>query len=310
MRLAPGERRGFYVHSKQPGDDAIVYDNQRSRVTYEDDVFQVLPGLAHLSNKPFGRHGMWGFPWRENREFVGRFFYGVGYKLWNPEVHSLFPNDFQRMVSLLLLCARRTGSPLHALQDEVIYYILNMCKYDWFRLPSPAAAAAASTNVADRSQPIWRSFPAQRFHGRSLGALRDPDSLPLRPLVYPGPFVPSSASSSSDGRMDEANAEQIVSDSDDIDMENAGVGSPLSSASSETAMHDRASSSIFQGLQAEKHEGNKRGEEDIFSDAEIEEAFHQATKSAKGSSSSTAAEERTTCSSQKIGPRPAWQPLD
>lgn len=133
LRLFPGEVCGFYVHSKLRGDDAIVYDNQRSRVTYEDHVFRVLPGLAHLSNKPFGRHGMWGFPWRERREFVGRFYYGVGYKLWNPEVHSIFPSDFQQIVKDFLMCANRQDSPVHCLQDEVLFYILNMCRYDWFR---------------------------------------------------------------------------------------------------------------------------------------------------------------------------------
>lgn len=144
IRLGPGESCGLYVHSALPGDDAIVYDNQRSRVTYEDKVFRVLPGMAHLSNRPFGRHGMWGFPWRDNREFVGKISYGVGYMLWNPvrEVHLWFPDQFRAMARLLLLCARRSSSPMHSLQDEVVYYILNMCRHDWFSTePLPAGGA-------------------------------------------------------------------------------------------------------------------------------------------------------------------------
>ena len=46
IRLYPGEQCGLYVHSTLPGDEAIVYDDQRHTVTYQDDVFTVLPGLA------------------------------------------------------------------------------------------------------------------------------------------------------------------------------------------------------------------------------------------------------------------------
>ncbi|CAE7256714.1 unnamed protein product, partial [Symbiodinium necroappetens] len=134
IRLQPGESCGVYVHSTLPGDDALVYDNQRASVTHEDAVLKVLPGQAHLSNRPFGRHGMWGFPWRERREFVGRVSYGVNYILWNPvaNVHQRFPPAFKEAAWLLLLCARKPESPLYWLHDEVLYYILNMCKYDWF----------------------------------------------------------------------------------------------------------------------------------------------------------------------------------
>lgn len=133
IKLIPGERCGIYVHSSLPGDDAIVYDNSRRRgATYEDKLFRVLTGKAHLSNRPFGRNGMFGFPWRDDREFVGRFSYGARYKLWNPEVHHLFPPAFRRAVRTLLLCALRPVSPLHFMQNEVIFYILNMCRHDWF----------------------------------------------------------------------------------------------------------------------------------------------------------------------------------
>ena len=77
VKLRPGQSCGFYVHSALPGDEAIVYDNQRSSVTYQDRCFKVMPGLAHLSNKPFGKRGFWGRPWRTNREFVGRINYGA-----------------------------------------------------------------------------------------------------------------------------------------------------------------------------------------------------------------------------------------
>lgn len=62
----------MYVHSALPGDEGLVYDNQRRHTTYEDEVIQLLPGMAHLSCHPFGRRGFWGSAWRMHREFVGR----------------------------------------------------------------------------------------------------------------------------------------------------------------------------------------------------------------------------------------------
>lgn len=139
IRLLPGESCGLYVHSKLPGDDALVYDNQRAQVTHEDAVFRVLPGKAHLSNRPFGRQGMWGFPWRDRREFVGRICYGVRYVLWNPvtEIHQRFPPGFKQAVWTILLCARKPESPFYWLHDEVLFYIFNLCKYDWFNCSTP-----------------------------------------------------------------------------------------------------------------------------------------------------------------------------
>jgi len=167
VRLGPGESCGLYVHSKLPGDDAIVYDNQRSRVTYEDKVFRVLPGMAHLSNRPFGRHGMWGFPWRDNREFVGKISYGVGYMLWNPvrEVHLWFPDRFRAMARLLLLCARRSSSPMHRLQDEVVYYILNMCRHDWFSAePAPSEGPGGQAPRTSGLAEPRHALPSRRLH--------------------------------------------------------------------------------------------------------------------------------------------------
>lgn len=133
VRLEPKKKVGLYVHSKLPGDEAIVYDNQRGVYSHEDKYLRVHPGLAHLSNKPFGQRGMWwGPPWRTRREFVGRVEFGICYKLWNPEVHQSFHSNFRKVVKCLLLTAARPDSQLHCLSDAVIFYILNMCRYDWF----------------------------------------------------------------------------------------------------------------------------------------------------------------------------------
>jgi len=182
VRLCPGGSSGLYVHSKLPGDSALVYDNQRNELTYEDEVLQVYPGLAHLSNRPFGRRGMWGFPWRDNREFVGRVHYGVGYMLWNPEVHHYFPIDFRKAVKACLLCARRPESPLSRLQDDVVFYILNMCKYDWFSQgPRSRGGAGCASREGFRginSAPMFNRVPG-RLAGRTR---RFPSGIPVHML--------------------------------------------------------------------------------------------------------------------------------
>ena len=109
IHLQPGQNIGVYVHSRQPGDQAIVYDNQRGDVTHDDVFMRVTPGMAHISNVPFSKNGMWGWGWRPNREFVGRFSYGVRYQLFNPSKDSImaFPRVFRATALTLLMCHNR-----------------------------------------------------------------------------------------------------------------------------------------------------------------------------------------------------------
>jgi hypothetical protein len=137
IRLKPGEARVLYIHSTLPGDEAIVYDNSyygTESKRFEDDKLAILTGRAHVSTRVFGQEPIWGWgnAWRDRREFVGRLSYGTVYKLWNPEVHPKFGGRFQEGARALLMCQRRWGSPWSILPDECVYYILNMCRWDWF----------------------------------------------------------------------------------------------------------------------------------------------------------------------------------
>ena len=67
----------------------------------------------------------------DNREFVGRLSYGVVYDLWNPTEHMRFGNSFRHLALTLFACQRRIESPLCTLPDDCIFYILNMCRWDW-----------------------------------------------------------------------------------------------------------------------------------------------------------------------------------
>ncbi|GAB5369067.1 hypothetical protein AAMO2058_001373500 [Amorphochlora amoebiformis] len=101
--LKPGEGVGLYIHSSLPGDQAIVYNDQRSPVTHLDDFIQILPGRAHTSRHPFDQRGYWGYgAWRPRREFVGRVEYGVKFLLWNALNGKLFPQPFQAAVKAAL----------------------------------------------------------------------------------------------------------------------------------------------------------------------------------------------------------------
>lgn len=138
IHVKPGQVRGIYIHSSLPGDEAIVYDNYHSAFDKksemaEDSFICLLPAMAHVSIHPFGRRPIWGFgeAWRRDRKFVGRIHYAVVYKLWNPKEHLYFGERFQNLAVNLFACQRRFESPLSRLPDDCIFYILNMCKWDW-----------------------------------------------------------------------------------------------------------------------------------------------------------------------------------
>jgi len=132
--LKPNQVRGIYIHSTLDGDEAIVYDNKHRERTHDDSFITVLPGRAHVSSEPFGSSPPWGYgsAWRDNREFVGRISYGVVYRLWNPTEYKHFGGgNFRKIVRTLFACQRRFESPISRLPDDVIYYIMNMCRWDW-----------------------------------------------------------------------------------------------------------------------------------------------------------------------------------
>jgi len=131
--LKPGQVRGIYIHSTRRGDEAIVYDNKEKQKTHSDSFLTILPGRAHVSEKVFGSVPIWGWgsAWRDNREFVGQIKYGACYRLWNPSENMSFGGRFQSTARALFMCQRRPGCVFAMLPDDALYYILNMCRWDW-----------------------------------------------------------------------------------------------------------------------------------------------------------------------------------
>ena len=141
LRLAPGSSCGLYIHSQLVGDDQIVYDNLRQpRHGRRDRFLEFSPALAHLCPTPFSSELTNGvrrlrlLPWRSQREFVGRMTYGIRWLMWSPEVHARLPVTFQRLVKVVLMCARRPESPMFLLNADQVMYILNKCS--WWSLTS------------------------------------------------------------------------------------------------------------------------------------------------------------------------------
>lgn len=164
--MKPGEVRGIYIHSKLDNDQAIVYDNRQHHKTHDDQFITVLPGRAHVSSKAFGNIPIWGWgnAWRDNREFVGKISYGVVYKLWNPTEHLSYGDNFRHIARILFLCQRRWESPLSSLPDDCIFYILNMCRWDWMK-DSLASIRTHKKNMNRRAAIV-------REEARALQALR------------------------------------------------------------------------------------------------------------------------------------------
>jgi len=63
---------------------------------------------------------------------VGRISYGIVYKLWNPQEYFNFGSKFQSRTKIMFACQRRLECPISMLPDDVIFYVLNMCRWDWF----------------------------------------------------------------------------------------------------------------------------------------------------------------------------------
>lgn len=133
VTLKPGESCVFYIHSSQRSDQSIAYENAQKPITFQDDVISIYAGRSHLSTRPFGSLNIWGYPgaWKDDRAFVGQLRYCVTNISWKPNIHVHFGQAYDQMVLTLLLCRRRSKSPISLLSDDNIFLILQMCGYNW-----------------------------------------------------------------------------------------------------------------------------------------------------------------------------------
>ena len=133
IRLVPGQTCGLYVHSAEPSDEGLVYNNQRFQYTHDGTFLRIHPGIAHTSQVPFSANQAWGAAWRERREFVGSVRFGTKLVMWTPDAHFMFPPSYRRAVFTVLAAQRRPESgKLGRVPAAVIYKVFNMCRWDWF----------------------------------------------------------------------------------------------------------------------------------------------------------------------------------
>jgi len=184
IRINSGESIGLYIHSTAEHDSAIVYDNARDNVSHEDLFIRLESGLAHVSSVAFQNRFAWGWAWRPRREFVGRISQGVRYLLWRPlkEVHFRFPENFRDAVHTLLLVSNRPGSLLNSISVDILYYIINMCKWDWFG-PLKAHETTRIKTADDRDgetdeNSTWRGngFYRDLIYAHAMTRVQDEDS--------------------------------------------------------------------------------------------------------------------------------------
>jgi hypothetical protein len=108
---------------------------------------------------------------------VGRIAYGAKFQLWNPDpsTHNVFPATFKEIVHLFLFMKPQENCPLSWMSNDILFYILNMCRHDWCK-PSPRLAAQLAQEEAEEREQeeqerAERTAAALRAHGRGRGWL-------------------------------------------------------------------------------------------------------------------------------------------
>ena len=119
--------RGATVHR----DDASA--TTRAEDSVKDDGKLVIFPVLRTRLQAVGKRAPWGGDaLRQGRLFVGRVNYGARWMLWNPETHARFPLGFRAATEALLMGGKREDCLLYHLGDEVLFYIMNRCSWDWF----------------------------------------------------------------------------------------------------------------------------------------------------------------------------------
>eukprot|EP00746_Dinoflagellata_sp_MGD_P069788 gnl/MRDRNA2_/MRDRNA2_28559_c0_seq1.p1 gnl/MRDRNA2_/MRDRNA2_28559_c0~~gnl/MRDRNA2_/MRDRNA2_28559_c0_seq1.p1 ORF type:complete len:300 (+),score=59.73 gnl/MRDRNA2_/MRDRNA2_28559_c0_seq1:46-900(+) len=194
--------------------------------------------MAHMDHRPFGNQNPWNGrgAFRANRTFVGRLKMGVKYALWNPETHLRFPKPFQRIVLLLMLCARRPECWLSNVSDEVLFWILNMCRWD-----SPPNAEKGLPSRKKHIPKTPEPYEFRSWQGYSS--------------QYQGEYIPSE-----DEDEDEEQEEEDEEGEDSHHKENSeGEGSEEDSFSTPSPLTGPSSATLRVAQSSSDHKGKGKG---------------------------------------------------
>jgi hypothetical protein len=135
-------------------------------------------------------------------QFVGKINFGTSFALWNPCEYAKFGPKFKAMALTLFKCQRRPGCALGVLNDQCLFYILNMCRWDW---------ADDAVNVTDDGS--WFVGDASPEHAHEDGDESEgsdwSDKASARRVNLPnGRFIPSSSSEDDEACADDDEEEE------------------------------------------------------------------------------------------------------
>jgi hypothetical protein len=124
-------------------------------------------------------------------------------------LHTQFGTNFRKSVTTLLALQRRPQSPFSILPDECLFYILNMCRWDWFQDTAPQLKEEQRV----RKQKLLRQRREQQRAAAVARFSRGHDQLPavLAQVVVPPPPLPPAAPQDDDERNHLENGNQRAS---------------------------------------------------------------------------------------------------
>ena len=154
IQLLPGQTRLIYIHSSSPGNEAIVCSSR----SWNGGSYLSLPrGSVHAANTAaFGTTIVWS--WKEaqksHQSFFGQIDYDAVHLLWSPTTRHHFGPNFHAMINALLSCQQQFTNPISILPNDILYYILSMCPWDWVNDKIPSMQQYQQTqSYVDLTQP-------------------------------------------------------------------------------------------------------------------------------------------------------------
>ena len=121
----------IYIHSSLPGNEAIVCNRFPAK---GNPHLSLLVGRAHLAYTVAFRTTVvqgWRDQFDSLQSFLVQMDYETVYNLWTPSTRQYFGSPFQAMVTTFFLGQQQSTSPMSSLPKDIIFYILNMCQWDW-----------------------------------------------------------------------------------------------------------------------------------------------------------------------------------
>ena len=176
VRIAPGETRGFYVHSGLPDDLGLQYQSygEEDDIVAADEHLTIHPGVGHTGSHAFENYHGW---YRAIRGPSGTVSYTATLRTWTAPTHKIFPAMLRSAVVTMLLCQQRKDTVLSLLPRDIILAVLECCDCSWFdgagAVSSDESEEEDDDDVAPTIEEVLQLLPEHRRTSieRSLAAM-------------------------------------------------------------------------------------------------------------------------------------------